>query len=275
VLRYRFVLPQYFKETPMNTSVSPTQTTGSNKTLWAAIAVLGVAVLAMGATLIRIQSQPTEPRTAVLEHPTAVLASAPVSAPSSAPLAQASAPAMAPAMQKPPVNQAVAPHKPAVLTSNRTAAHTQQAHATTNSGANEVFLPSASPKPVRPQNPEPAVARPPEPVKAICETCGTVERVTPVDVPGTGSGTGAIAGGVLGAVVGNQIGDGTGKALATILGAVGGGMAGNAVEKKMNKVTHYEVTVRMDDGSHRVVRQTTPAPVGSQVTVNGDNLLPR
>jgi outer membrane lipoprotein SlyB len=52
-------------------------------------------------------------------------------------------------------------------------------------------------------------------------------------------------------------------------------MAGNAVEKKMNKVTHYEVTVRMDDGSHRVVRQTTPAAVGSQVTVNGDNLLPR
>ena len=128
---------------------------------------------------------------------------------------------------------------------------------------------------MQPKTPEPAVARPPEPVKAACDNCGTVEQVTPVEVPGTGSGTGAIAGGVLGAVVGNQIGDGTGKALATILGAVGGGMAGNAVEKKMNKVTHYEITVRMEDGSHRVVRQTTPAAVGSQVTVNGDSLQAR
>jgi outer membrane lipoprotein SlyB len=109
----------------------------------------------------------------------------------------------------------------------------------------------------------------------MCAHCGTVESVTPFEVEGTGGGAGAIAGGVLGAVVGNQIGDGTGKALATILGAVGGGMAGNAVEKKMKKVTHYDVTVRMDDGSHRTLRQTSPTSVGSQVSVNGDSLQAR
>jgi outer membrane lipoprotein SlyB len=79
---------------------------------------------------------------------------------------------------------------------------------------------------------------------------------------------------VLGAVVGNQVGGGDGKSLATILGAVGGGMAGNAVEKKMKKVTQYDVTVRMEDGSRRTLRQTTPPAVGSAVVVNGDSLQP-
>jgi outer membrane lipoprotein SlyB len=37
-----------------------------NKPLWAAVGVLGIAVLAMGATLIRIQTRPEEPRLAVL-----------------------------------------------------------------------------------------------------------------------------------------------------------------------------------------------------------------
>jgi outer membrane lipoprotein SlyB len=96
--------------------------------------------------------------------------------------------------------------------------------------------------------------------------------VTAVEVEGTGSGAGAIAGGVLGAVVGNQVGGGNGKSLATILGAVGGGMAGNVVEKKMKKVTQFDVTVRMDDGSRRTLRQTTSPAVGSAVVVNGDTL---
>jgi outer membrane lipoprotein SlyB len=127
---------------------------------------------------------------------------------------------------------------------------------------------------VLPQNPEPAVARATAPARVLCATCGKVESVTPVELEGPGSGAGAIAGGVLGAVVGNQVGGGDGKTLATILGAVGGGMAGNAVEKKMKKVTQYDVTVRMDDGSSRTLRQGTPATVGSAVVVNGDTLQP-
>ena len=140
-----------------------------------------------------------------------------------------------------------------------------------------VVAPVANDRPqvVHPQRPEPAVARPPEPVvqhKPICQNCGTVERVTPIEQDGVGNGLGAVAGGVLGAVVGNQMGDGTGKALATILGAVGGGMAGNAIEKKTKKVTHYEIIVRMDDGSTRALQQSTPSMVGSQVVLDGETL---
>ena len=102
--------------------------------------------------------------------------------------------------------------------------------------------------------------------------CIRDRSVTPVERDGAASGVGVVAGGVLGAVVGNQVGGGDGKTLATILGAVGGGMAGNAVEKKMKKVTHYEVTVRMEDGSSRTVQQSTPASVGAQVTVDGNTL---
>ncbi|MNF19233.1 hypothetical protein D3C80_2238470 [compost metagenome] len=36
-----------------------------------------------------------------------------------------------------------------------------------------------------------------------------------------------------------------------MVGAVGGGVAGNQIEKTVSKDTHYEVRVRMDDGSHR------------------------
>ncbi|WP_296492754.1 hypothetical protein [Rhodoferax sp.] len=39
---------------------------GSNKALWGAVAVIVVIVLAMGATLIRIQAKPQEPRMVVL-----------------------------------------------------------------------------------------------------------------------------------------------------------------------------------------------------------------
>ena len=50
----------------MATPRSTEAPTGSNKALWGAVAVVIVIVLAMGATLIRIQSQPQEPRLVVL-----------------------------------------------------------------------------------------------------------------------------------------------------------------------------------------------------------------
>lgn len=268
----------------MNTSTSPVSapaTSASNKTLWAAIAVLGVAVLAMGATLIRIQSQPTEPRMAVLPAPSAPAETA-ASAPALPSLTAAPAPLVA-TSSKPLAthnNQAnshtshnTALNRPQTSMPNKPLAPVKQAQSTPYSGATEVFEPSASPRAVQPRNPEPAVARAPE--APLCQDCGTVESITPVDVEGAGSGTGALAGGVLGAVVGNQVGDGNGKVLATILGAVGGGMAGNSVEKKMKKTTFYDVSVRMDDGSHRLLRQTVPAAVGSLVRVQGSSVLPR
>jgi outer membrane lipoprotein SlyB len=157
---------------------------------------------------------------------------------------------------------------------NAPAAQNKPGSNTAKPATTEVFEPSSGPRLVLPQYPEPAVARATAPSQVICANCATVESVDAVEVEGTGSGAGAIAGGVLGAVVGNQVGGGDGKALATILGAVGGGMAGNVVEKKMRKVTQFDVTVRMDNGSRRTLRQATSPAVGSAVVVNGDNLQP-
>lgn len=248
----------------MTSTPFPSEPARNNTTLWAVVGVLSVAVVAMGAALIRIQSQPVEPRTVVLPAP-----SQSVSAPTSAePVATVT---MTPPATTTPSQQTQATKKPA--------AQIHQAPSTTksiskNHASNGT---QASPKPVQAAATEPAVAKTPGPLtptQAICANCGTVQSVTPLERDGVATGVGAVAGGVLGAVVGNQVGGGDGKALATILGAVGGGMAGNTVEKKMKKVTHYEVTVRMDDGSTRTVQHPTLVSVGAQVTVNGNTLTP-
>ena len=63
--------------------------------------------------------------------------------------------------------------------------------------------------------------------------------------------------------------DGSGKDLATIAGAVGGGFAGNQIEKKVKTTKHYEISVRMDDGSHRTMTQETAPPfaIGDKVKI--------
>jgi len=242
----------------------------TNKPLWAAIAVLGLAVLAMGATLIRVQSQPLEPQSAVSATP-ATLADTSVSGVASA---AASPDATVPATTATGGGPASLATKIQPHTTNVPLAQMNKSLNDAKNITSDAIEPVAAPRVVLPQNGEPAVARVTAPARVVCATCGTVETVTAVEVEGTGSGAGAIAGGVLGAVVGNQVGGGDGKTLATILGAVGGGMAGNVVEKKMKKVTQFDVTVRMDDGSRRTLRQATSPGVGSAVVVNGDSLQP-
>jgi outer membrane lipoprotein SlyB len=88
--------------------------------------------------------------------------------------------------------------------------------------------------------------------EAICVSCGTVESVRSVtQAAPQGSGLGAVAGAVVGGALGNQVGGGNGRKLATVAGAIGGGFAGNAIEKQARGATHYEVHVRMEDGSAR------------------------
>ncbi|EYS88078.1 hypothetical protein CF68_00465 [Cupriavidus sp. SK-4] len=81
---------------------------------------------------------------------------------------------------------------------------------------------------------------------------GRIVSVTPIQTqkPNT-SGLGALGGAVVGGLLGNQVGKGNGRIVGTVVGAVGGGVAGNQIEKTVSKDTHYEVRVRMDDGSHR------------------------
>jgi outer membrane lipoprotein SlyB len=108
----------------------------------------------------------------------------------------------------------------------------------------------------------------------VCHDCGTVESVQAITQKGEGSGLGVVAGGVLGGALGHQVGKGQGNTAMTVLGAIGGGLAGNEVEKRAKSVTHYRVTVKMEDGSQQVVDQAQAPTIGQRVRVEGQKLHP-
>lgn len=107
---------------------------------------------------------------------------------------------------------------------------------------------------------------------SVCNSCGIVEAVEPVQREGKASGVGAVAGGVVGGALGNRMGAGSGKTAMTVLGVVGGGLAGHAIEKKVKTETVYRVKVRMEDGSMRSITQAKTMTVGTHVTVQGETL---
>lgn len=77
-------------------------------------------------------------------------------------------------------------------------------------------------------------------------------------IGGSGIGVGTIAGAVIGGVLGNQIGAGRGNAVATVAGAAGGAYVGHELEnRQQQKSDAYKITVRMDDGSHQTLIQST------------------
>ncbi len=101
-----------------------------------------------------------------------------------------------------------------------------------------------------PATPAPVVA-------AVCRECGVIEGVHEVVQEGKGTGGGAVAGGIVGGVAGHQVGSGRGNTLATVLGAVGGAVAGNAIEKKVNTTKSWEILVKFEDGSTRIIKSAT------------------
>ena len=114
-----------------------------------------------------------------------------------------------------------------------------------------------------------------------CASCGTVEstvavqregHVNGVAVGNTTVGIGTVAGGVVGGLLGNQVGGGNGRTAATVLGVAGGAYAGNVIQKNMNKVTVYQMRVRMNDGSVRTIEQASAVQAGSRVVVEGNTL---
>jgi len=107
------------------------------------------------------------------------------------------------------------------------------------------------------------------PFKSKCTDCGQIESIREVVTRGEGSGLGAVGGAVVGGALGNQIGAGRGKDLATVAGAVGGAVAGNEIEKRAKSTKSYAITVRLDDGSSRVINETNPPTwrPGDQVKV--------
>ncbi len=237
----------------MNTatdSIQPgQQSSPSNaKPLWAAVGILGVAVLGMGGTMIYQQRTPA---------PVAPAAQVAMVTP------QVAAPASAASAADDLIEKPAAAVKPAPIPAKKVvkpAPKVAPAPAPGYAGASPA--PSVYPAPA------------PVAVAQICTVCGAIESVTPVErsTKAAGPGVGAVAGGVLGAVLGNQVGQGGGRTAATILGAVGGGFAGNAIENRVRKETVYQVGVRMEDGSRRVLEVAQPPNVGSRVTVEGSTI---
>ncbi len=106
----------------------------------------------------------------------------------------------------------------------------------------------------------------------VCSTCGVVAGVHAINQKGEGSSLGAVAGGLIGGILGNQIGGGSGKKIATVAGVAGGAYASHQVEKNMKTTTHYDVVVKMDDGTTLTFSyETQPGfALGSKVkVVNG------
>lgn len=82
-----------------------------------------------------------------------------------------------------------------------------------------------------------------------------VQSVREIETKGEGSGLGAAGGAVVGGVLGHQIGGGRGQDIATVVGAVGGAVAGNEIEKRVKSDKSYEISIRFEDGSSRVVNE--------------------
>ena len=119
--------------------------------------------------------------------------------------------------------------------------------------------PAAAPEPLRaaPSKKSTQVAAA-EPARNWCSNCGNVESVRTIKQRAEGSGLGAAGGAVIGGLLGNQIGGGTGRTIATAAGAIGGAVVGNQVEGNMKASTSYEIRVRLDDGTLRTFRQSSP-----------------
>ncbi|MFM9423825.1 outer membrane lipoprotein SlyB [Variovorax sp. GrIS 2.14] len=225
---------------PASTPTSPSVP----RILWAAIAVLAVAVIAMGGVLLK-QSAGDAARMAT---PAATTATANL------------------ASLQPAPDDGIRPPLP-VAPPSATAAPGPAGSAP--SASRVPMLVGAAPQAA----PSVAFAAAP-PAPPLCTVCGHVESVRTVQSEQPTSGVGAVAGGVVGGVVGNQIGHGGGRTAATVLGAVGGGFLGNHIERRTHTLTRYEVTVRMDDGSRRTVETRSAPPVGKDVTLKGQVLQP-
>ena len=112
-------------------------------------------------------------------------------------------------------------------------------------------------------------------VQAQCRDCGVVQAVQTVHVPGEPGVVGAVTGGVVGAILGNQVGRGDGRLAARILGALGGAIAGREIERAHRHRTHYDVVLRLDDGSEQRRRYSAPPPfrAGDRVKIVDDRWL--
>lgn len=128
-----------------------------------------------------------------------------------------------------------------------------------------------APRVNRPAAAAPSLAKehPARPQAATDPSMGVVLAINRVEVASPNSGIGAVVGGVVGGVAGHQVGGGHGKDAMTVLGAVGGAVAGNAIEKHERRVYRYEVQVRSEDGTNRMLHYSSPPAfvVGERISL--------
>ena len=221
--------------------------------LWTAAVSVTVASLVAVAAMTGLlpKSQASNEATAAANPPAAVAAASTVANTASA--------------------KADTPVAPAKSTRHAAAAHEASTPAVARTSGYDSDAYAAS-RGLPPPTPLAQAEIPPAPT--VCNECGVIESVHAVTQEGEGSGLGAVAGGVLGGALGNGIGQGNGRTLATIAGIVGGAFAGNKVEKNSRQTTHYEVTVRFDDGTRRTFTETMRPPwrEGERVRLSNGSL---
>ena len=174
------------------------------------------------------------------------------SSPQSTPPAEAVAPSQAPA----PVAAEPAAVEPAVDPAEPSA----MPPAAPKSTPRPVHRKIAKAKPVEPVQVAAAPVPPPAPApvamapQPIPGALGVIESVREVKEAPKTNGAGPILGGLAGAVAGHQVGQGKGNVLATLAGAAGGALGGLAVEGKVRETRHWDVLVRLDDGTTQTLR---------------------
>jgi len=104
---------------------------------------------------------------------------------------------------------------------------------------------------------------------------GVIESVQEIEQKGENPIAGPIIGGIAGAVLGHQFGEGRGKTVSTAVGAGAGILGGKVVEQKVRATKHWEVTVRLDDGSTKTISsESQPAwHAGERVRVVDGQIL--
>ncbi|MBK6982197.1 MAG: glycine zipper 2TM domain-containing protein [Betaproteobacteria bacterium] len=182
--------------------------------------------------------------------------------PAPAPEPAAAVPAPKPAPPPAPVKPRVARPAPAPAPAAARPAPSTPSYATA-----PAYAPSAPP---------PAVAAPESaPAPRLCRDCGTVSEVIPIEKKGESSGAGAVLGGIVGGVLGHQVGGGRGKDVATVAGALGGALVGNEMEKGRATIVAWNVRVRLEDGTNKVVRYTAEPSwrVGDKVRIENGRIV--
>ena len=246
------------------TSLTPRPVAG-NTPLWAAVGVLSAAVLAMGGTMLYRQGAqsvvtPVAALSAAPQQVAALKLAAPATTAAVADdLVESPAAPVKKVVIKPAPRPAPAPHysHPAPQPYPARYANTRAVnHPAAESGQYAGSYPASYPR------------------ASVCATCGSVESVTAVERASKPApiSVGSVAGGVIGAALGSQVGGGNGRTLATVIGALGGGYAGHVIEGQVRKDTVYQVGVRMEDGTQRVVEVAQAPRVGSRVTVDGNTI---